>query len=411
MRTSNESARPTARAVAAAHLARIEDLSFLRRLNERLTATPDFAAAVRTLVDLLHEELQAGAVAYVSVDPHRRAGRVEAVAPAGAEPGADATLALDGAPWAALLTSVEPTILPGSAAPPWLAAAGGAPGMLLVAATRVRGVTTGLIVVWEVGAAEPPELGEHCRLLAIVATLAALALDVARNQLREEFLAALRHDISNPVDAALGYTEMIVDTLQAEQRTDLLVLASAAAESMKTVADLVSNYLSMAVIDHGSPWLAFDEIDLGVLAAEVVRRFRPFAAERQVAIKCQGHCPAVRADRRQLGRVIGNLVSNAIKYTPPGGRVDVAVAQEAEAAILRVRDTGYGVPPERLPELFGKYVRLHRDKGIPGTGLGLYISRAIVEAHGGSIGVESAPGVGSSFTVRLPNVRADRPSP
>jgi len=403
MRPSSEANRATAQSVAVAHLARIEDLAFLRRLNERLTETPDFGATVQALVELLAEQLDAGAVSYVTVDPSRRTGRVEAVAPAGMEARGNATVALHETPWGALLASGEPAPVRSASVPTGIPGAGEPHGMLLVAPTRVRGTTGGLIVVWEPNVDSADTLGEHTRLLAIVSTVGALALDVARNQLREEFLAALRHDINNPVDAALGYMEMIADTLRAERRDDLLVLAGAVTESMKTVADLVSNYLSMAVVDHGRPWLTFDQLDLGILAAEIVRRYRPFAAEKRVAIKCHGLCPAVRADRRQLGRVIDNLVSNAIKYTPPGGQVDVEVGTRDAGAFLRVSDTGYGIPPERIPELFEKYVRMHRDKGIPGTGLGLYISRAIVEAHGGTIAVASTPGVGSRFTVELPS--------
>jgi len=143
--------------------------------------------------------------------------------------------------------------------------------------------------------------------------------------------------------------------------------------------------------------------DVSELAASIVDRHSSSAAEKRLIVTCHGACPSARADRRQLARVINNLVSNAIKYTPPSGRVDVTVASDEAGATLAVADTGYGLSGDDLPRLFTKYARFHQDKGIPGRGLGLYISKAIVEAHGGTIEVSSEPGRGSTFTVRLPH--------
>ena len=112
----------------------------------------------------------------------------------------------------------------------------------------------------------------------------------------------------------------------------------------------------------------------------------------------------VHGDRRQLGRVVTNLVGNAVKYTPTGGRIDVEVASTEDDVWLRVRDTGFGVDAVDLGRLFTKYARFHRDRGIPGTGLGLFLSKAIVEAHGGSVSASSDPGRGSVFTVQLPRI-------
>jgi signal transduction histidine kinase len=108
------------------------------------------------------------------------------------------------------------------------------------------------------------------------------------------------------------------------------------------------------------------------------------------------------ADRRQLGRVVANLVGNALKYTPGPGAVNVRVAADEHHAILTVQDTGAGLTPENLVRLFDKHARFHQHLGVPGTGLGLYLSKAIVEAHGGTIDATSEPGEGSTFTVRLP---------
>lgn len=403
MRSSSERAQRASRTEAAL-LEKIEELSFLRTLNDCLAAAADFASACQALVTLTWEELRADTVAYVSVDPQRRVCRLEAMRPA-RRAEAPSEFALDAAPFPVLLAAAEPLVLD---APAWLDPGGSAGkpaaqlGVLVSSPTLVRGATTGLLLAFY-GQGPVTSLEEDRRILALVAASAALALDAARSQAREEFLATLRHDINNPVNVALGYTEMMIDRLRAAGEHETLALSASVLESLKVVADLVSNYLHMAAIDRGVPWLARETFDLGALAAEIVARFQPSALEKGVTITCHGACPAACADRRQLGRVITNLVSNAVKYVPGPGRVEVRLAAEATGVTLAVRDTGYGIPADDLPAVFGKYARFHRDRGIPGTGLGLYISRAIVEAHGGTITVASVVGQGSTFTIRLPH--------
>ncbi|HYR95119.1 MAG TPA: HAMP domain-containing sensor histidine kinase [Candidatus Binatus sp.] len=400
MRSSSEPA--PRRSAEAALLEKIEELSFLRLLNDRLARVPDFASACRALVDLVWEERRADAVAYVSVDAQRRLCRVEATAPATAGD-VMAEFGFDTPPFSALLDRPEPIALAGTPAPSWLGGGRGqglTGGVLISAPTQVRGTTTGLLLVYIRG--DAATLEEDQRLLAIITTSAALALDAARGEAREEFLATLRHDINNPVAVALGYTEMIVERLRAAGDEQSTTLAASVAELLKVIADLVSNYLHMAAIDRGVPWLHYEEIDLGALAAEIVEQLAASAAEKGITIACHGSCPSARADRRQLGRVITNLVRNAVKYTPGPGRVDVTTASDVTGARLVVADTGYGLTATDLRRLFTKYARFHRHNGIPGTGLGLYISKAIVEAHGGTLTAASEAGRGSLFTLTLP---------
>jgi signal transduction histidine kinase len=387
----------------AALLDKIEQLSLLRSLSDRLARAQDFASACRALVEVVWEEARAEAVAYVSVDSQRRVCHVEAAMPngEGSESSGDVDFAT--APFPVLLAADAPVVLhdaPGIGWPGFPATPEQVGTVLICAPTRVRGTTTGLLLVStrEAGA----DLEENRRLLAIIAISAAPALDVARNEEREEFLATLRHDINNPINSALGYAEMIIDGLKAEGPERLVPLAFSMVESLKAVADLVSNYLHMAAINDRMPALRLDEIDVGALTAEIVGRLRPSAGERQITLACLTTAPRIRADRRQLGRVITNLLSNALKYTPCTGQVHVSVAGDGAGATVTIADTGFGIPPEDLARLFTKYARFHHSRAIPGTGLGLYISKAIVEAHGGTITVESEPGRGSTFTVHLP---------
>jgi len=384
-------------------LQRIEEMSFLGAVNERLARVPDFASACRALVELVWEERYADAVAFVVVDGPRRICTLQSVLPASLDLEPTAEMSVDREPFAAALAGSDPVVIRDVPPLPWMASPGD-DAALIAAPLPVRGTAIGVLLVHTRGDASTLE--DHRRVLALVATSAALALDAARNEAREEFLATLRHDINNPVHVALGYMEMLADRLKAEGSPELLGLAGSVAESLKAVADLATNHLHMAAIDRGVAGIARERLDLGALTTEVVGRHLPSASEKNIMLVHESGSALVRGDRRQLGRVVTNLVGNALKYTPMGGRIDVEVASTGNDVLLRVRDTGYGVEPADVARLFTKYARFHRDRPIPGTGLGLYLSKAIVEAHGGSVSAISAPGRGSTFTVSLPRLAA-----
>jgi signal transduction histidine kinase len=384
-------------------LQRIEEMSFLGAVNERLSRVPDFASACRALVELVWEERYADAVAFVVVDGPRRVCTLQTVVPVILDVEPTAEMSIDAAPFATALAGKDPIVIRDVPALPWIPE----PALdtaLIAAPLPVRGHAIGILLVHTQG--DAAALEDHRRVLALVATSAALALDAARNEAREEFLATLRHDINNPVHVALGYMEMLGDRLKREGSPELLALAGSVTESLKAVADLATNHLHMAAIDRGVAGIARERLDLGALTTEIVGRHRPSASEKNITLIHDGASAHVRGDRRQLGRVVTNLVGNALKYTPGGGRIDVEVASTPHDVVLRVRDTGYGVAPDDLTRLFTKYGRFHRDRGIPGTGLGLYLSKAIVEAHGGSVTASSEIGLGSVFTVQLPRVAA-----
>ncbi len=384
-------------------LQRIEEMSFLGAVNQRLARVPDFASASRALLELVWEERYADAVAFVVVDGPRRVCTVQAVLPASFDLEPTAEMSVEREPFAAALAGTDPVVIRDVPPLPWMPAPA-AGGALIAAPLPVRGTAIGVLLVHTRG--DAAALEEHRRVLALVATSAALALDAARNEAREEFLATLRHDINNPMHVALGYMEMLADRLRREGSPELLALAGSVTESLKAVSDLATNHLHMAAIDRGVAGIARERLDLGTLTSEIVGRHRPSASEKGITLVHEGASALVRGDRRQLGRVVTNLVGNALKYTPAGGRIDVEVGNMGDDVLLRVRDTGYGVGPADLARLFTKYARFHRDRAIPGTGLGLYLSKAIVEAHGGSVSAMSEPGHGSVFTVQLPRVAA-----
>jgi signal transduction histidine kinase len=130
---------------------------------------------------------------------------------------------------------------------------------------------------------------------------------------------------------------------------------------------------------------------------------RLLAEEKKIALVCPGGAPVITlADRNRLKQVVVNLIDNAIKYTRAGGRVTVAVRSDGESAVLEVADTGIGIAAEHQANIFDRFFRVDPDRGASGSGLGLAISRSICTAHGGAMELDSAPGRGSTFRVRLP---------
>jgi signal transduction histidine kinase len=142
-------------------------------------------------------------------------------------------------------------------------------------------------------------------------------------------------------------------------------------------------------------------VDLSSLVQQVVEEHRSAAPEHAIDVDVPGRIVG-NWDYERISQVLGNLISNAIKYSPKRGRIAVIVRRVGTIAEVSVSDQGPGIPSERLAELFRPYSRLDQQGGVDGTGLGLYISKGIVEAHGGSIRVESSPGHGSRFYVALP---------
>jgi signal transduction histidine kinase len=378
----------------------LTELAFFHLLATELLSSPNVDAAEVTLLARVREATGAHTAALVGVHHSRLRGRLEAIdpAPAGGMP-AEREIHLDTAPMPLLLTQAVPTILDaGTPRLPWLPAAR-EPGILLSAPLRRQGKATGFLVI-ELPAAADAYAARA--LLGTAALAAALGLEATRREAREEFLAMVRHDIFNPITVALFHTEMLAETLENREDKELADLAHSVHSCLNAVCDMVSTFFYLEAIDQGAPAIHPESIDFVELVTDIVDAHRPTATAKQLDLTCDGHCPELRADRRQLGRVVANLVSNALKYTMGPGRVHVHLDHDAGGAILTVTDTGAGLSPADLDRLFTKHARFHRHLDIPGTGLGLYLSKAIVEAHGGRIEAESRLGVGSTFRIRIP---------
>jgi PAS domain S-box-containing protein len=225
------------------------------------------------------------------------------------------------------------------------------------------------------------------------------------DRLKDEFVALVSHELRTPLMSIRGYLELVLDgeagDLTDEQRQFLGVVERNAHRLLALVGDL----LFLAQVEAGKLSLEIGAVDLSSIAAETVETARPLAEEKGVTLTlASGPLPLLAGDRGRLTQLLDNLVSNGIKFTPSGGRVDVRVRGEHGSAVVEIRDTGMGIPAAEQQHLFERFFRTSKatEQAIPGTGLGLAISKAIVEAHGGQIAVASEEGAGSTFRVALP---------
>jgi signal transduction histidine kinase len=229
--------------------------------------------------------------------------------------------------------------------------------------------------------------------------------------MKDSFVASVSHELRTPLTSIRGYLELVlqgeVGALNEEQVGFLSVVDRNADRLLHVIDDL----LFVAQVEADRISIEREPVDLGDLAREGVEAARPAAESKEVSLVVDvGDGPHLVGDRARLAQVVDNLVSNAIKFTPSGGRIEVSAYAPNGTAILEVADTGIGIPADEQRRLFERFYRTKAasDGAIPGTGLGLSITKAIAEAHGGSISVSSEEGAGTTFRVELPLVsRAD----
>ena len=222
------------------------------------------------------------------------------------------------------------------------------------------------------------------------------------DRLKDEFVAGVSHELRTPLTSIRGYVETLLEEetgpLSDEQRRFLEITDRNAARLLRLVTDL----LFIAQVNAGRLELEHGEVELATLLAESVEHSRPVAIGKRIAIAEDVEPLVVPGDAQRLGQLLDNLVSNAVKFTPHQGRVTVVATRENGHAVVRVGDTGIGIPATDLPRMFSRFSRGSNVSTIGGTGLGLAISKTIAEAHGGTIDVTSVENEGTTFTVRLP---------
>jgi len=263
----------------------------------------------------------------------------------------------------------------------------------------------------------PVRIGGEERWLAVavsrfdggrVVTLRDATLEHALERTRSDFVTTASHELRTPLTAVYGSVRTLLEreaTLEDAQRRRLLVVI---AQESEHLAQIVDQILVAAQIDRGQLRLAESDCDVAGLCSSVVEaaeQRRPESIRLELSLPAQTR--PLRCDQSRLKQVLVNLVENAIKYSPDGGRVQVRVADFPNRVRIDVSDEGLGIPPSEQSRIFEKFYRLDAEmtRGVGGSGLGLYISREIVEQMGGSLAVRSRRGTGSTFTVTLPRAR------
>ncbi|GAB4267058.1 MAG: hypothetical protein Kow0065_17750 [Methylomicrobium sp.] len=228
------------------------------------------------------------------------------------------------------------------------------------------------------------------------------------NQAKSEFLSSMSHELRTPMNAILGFGQLMEydDTLSDQHKEDVREILKAG----RHLLDLINEVLDLAKIESGTLSLSIEPVSVAPIIDECLSLVSTQANQRQICLRYHAHKSfSVRADQTRLKQALLNLISNAIKYNREGGAVTIEARLKDDAHLsIEVSDTGCGIPANRFPELFQPFHRLDAEySGIEGTGIGLVITRRIVEMMGGTIEVESEVGIGSRFLMTLPLATAD----
>jgi signal transduction histidine kinase len=220
-------------------------------------------------------------------------------------------------------------------------------------------------------------------------------------RLKSDLVNTVSHELRTPLSGVLGFTKLLLTReFDSETRRHYLGIVDAQA---RRLSDLINDFLDVRKIEEGRFERAQELVDVGVLLRDEATLYSLQSQHHELALDVPETPLAVLGSPDRLRQVIGNLFSNAIKYSPQGGRVEVTAAIRGDAIRVEVHDDGIGIPAEQQAQIFTKFFRADAAaSGIPGTGLGLAVSRDIVESHGGQIGFVSAEGAGTTFFIELP---------
>ncbi len=251
-------------------------------------------------------------------------------------------------------------------------------------------------------------LARQCGQALDRARLYAEAQDLARS--REELLAIVAHDLRNPL-SAITTTASLIRRAAPKGADPIHARLGTIERSARRMNHLIQDLLDLARFHAGTLALQQELLKAQDLLQEVHDHHALLASEKslKLSLELPDPAPYVWCDRDRMIQVFSNLVGNAIKFTPEGGRIVVTASTEPGAVVFRVKDTGPGIPPEHLPRLFQRYFQVE-PTSRNGVGLGLSIVKAIIDAHGGALAVESAPGQGTTFSLILPFEPPPRPS-
>ncbi len=231
---------------------------------------------------------------------------------------------------------------------------------------------------------------------------------IAANAVKDEFISMASHELKTPLSSLKGMTQLLHRRLQRMGSKEVANLANME-NAIRRMEMLVNDLLSTSFIDMGKLALTKQNCDLGELCRGLVEEFiMGTNPSPDVEVDVPAEPVMIELDSNRIGQVVMNLLSNARKYSPPASLITVSLTKSADSCVIAVRDNGVGIAPERLPHIFDRFYRVPNIEVLRGSsvglGLGLYISKQIVERHGGHIEVASEEGKGSVFSIFLPCV-------
>jgi signal transduction histidine kinase len=258
----------------------------------------------------------------------------------------------------------------------------------------------------------------HDEFGRLASSYAAMARQLTElDKLKAEFVSVASHELKTPVNVLLGYLQLLQDGVYGPLSERQREVCHTLETQCLAIGRLVKQLLDVSRFEAGGGKLEARPIVLKGFLDELEASFRVLAHQRGVefVVRREAELPTeVVWDADRISEVLGNLLSNAFKFTPDGGRVRLSVQADGKRVQMEVRDTGAGIPAEQLPRIFEKFYRAdNQPAAADGTGLGLAIAKNIVEAHRGTIGVDSTPGIGTTFSISLPvalPLRRQRPT-
>jgi signal transduction histidine kinase/CHASE2 domain-containing sensor protein len=241
-------------------------------------------------------------------------------------------------------------------------------------------------------------------ILGLVASLSNVTQQHELQEMKSDVMALVTHEMLTPLTAIQGMSEVLAQfEVQAERRREMHLAIN---DEAKRLSQMITKYMDITKLESGAHPLRLAPTRLTPLIERVLLLLNPVAARRDISIvsRLSPGLPALLADGDLIAQALTNLIANAIKYSPAKTEITVAARDEGPGLLVEVSDHGYGIAADVLPHIFEKFYRVPsvQDTDVPGTGLGLALVREIVELHGGRVTVHSEPGVGSTFSARLP---------
>jgi signal transduction histidine kinase len=251
-----------------------------------------------------------------------------------------------------------------------------------------------------------PVRGDDGGLMGRIWTLREVTQERELDRLKDDFVATVSHELRTPLTSMMGFLEIVRDGEAGDLNDEQKRFLSIVHRSSERLQRLVGDLLFVARLDASGLDLRLEhQVPLGEIVTEAVESASAYARSRKVTLRAEPDRDVrIRADRERISQLVGNLISNGLKFTPAGGAVTARVFAENGHAVLEIEDTGIGIPYAEQERLFQRFFRSSNatEQAIPGTGLGLAITKAIAEAHDGSMSVRSTPGEGTCFRLELP---------